>query len=62
METETKLALALAMTEAAVRDMAEAGLSHQEIAIGLAFYVNEQAGLAMPTPEAATQFKQSLTR
>lgn len=55
-----QMALALSMTEAAVQDMAEAGLPPQQIAIALAWHMRKQAEIAMPTKEAAEVFIQGL--
>lgn len=62
MTDEAKLALALSMAEKAVQDMAEAGLTHQQIAIGLAWHMRQQVKLAMPTQETADAFRLSLAR
>ena len=58
--TRTALATALSMAEIAVADMIGAGLTPQQIAIGLAWQVNDLTERAMPTPEAAMEFKLSL--
>lgn len=63
MTTETdeqRLALALTMAETAVQDMAAAGLTHMQIAIGLAWHLRQQARLAMPTDAASEAFLASL--
>ena len=59
-EADRRLSLAMSMAEAAVQDMAEAGLSHQDIAIGLAWHVRKQVRLAMPTEETRTLFVETL--
>jgi hypothetical protein len=59
-DIERRLTLALSMAEAAVQDMAEAGLSHQDIAIGLAWHVRKQVKMAMPTEETRELFTASL--
>ena len=48
-EQENKLLRAMTMTEVTVQDMAESGLTPQDIAIGLAFHLKKQVDLAMPT-------------
>lgn len=46
----------LAMAEMAAQDMAEAGLNHIEIAVGLMSEVHRQVGLAIPNPTLAAEF------
>ena len=60
MTDEAKLTRAMAIAEVAVQQMAEEGIGSMQRAIGLAFHMQEQAELAMPTPETAAQFKMSL--
>lgn len=60
MTDEEALQLAMAMVEACVQDMAEKGLTAQHRAIGLAFHMQRQAEIAMPTPETAAAFKAAL--
>lgn len=62
MTDEQKLAKAMAIAEAAVQDMAELGISPMQSAIGLAFHMQRQAELAMPTKEAAMAFKTSIAQ
>lgn len=54
------LAKAMAHVETAVQDMAELGFTPQQRAIALAFHMNRQAEIAMPTEGTAALFKQSL--
>lgn len=54
------LARALAIAEVAVQQMAEEGIPPQARAIGLAWHMQAQADLAMPSPETAAAFKLSL--
>lgn len=60
MTEEEKLARAMAIAETAVQQMAEEGLESRHRAIGLAFHMQRQAELAMPTPETIAAFKASL--
>jgi hypothetical protein len=55
-----KLARAMAIVEVAVQTMAEEGLSPVARAIGLAFHMNAQADLAMPTSDTRALFKLGL--
>ena len=60
MATKEQFARAMAIAEAAVQDMAAEGLDAQARAIGLAYHMQRQAELAMPTKETAAAFKASL--
>lgn len=54
-----KLMKAMAIVEVAVQEMADAGIDAQQRAIGLAFHMQQQVEIAMPTPETAS-FKLTL--
>ena len=54
------LAKAMAIAETAVQDMADAGIGPTQRAIGLAFHMQRQAELAMPTTDKAMAFKASI--
>jgi len=54
------LVTAQIMAECAVADMTEAGLTAQEIAIALAFQLNDQVEKAMPTEATRIALKLSL--
>lgn len=55
-----KLARAMAIVEVAVQQMAGEGIGPTHRAIGLAFHMQAQAEMAMPTPETAAAFKLSI--
>lgn len=55
-----KLAQAMAIAEVAVQDMADLDINPMQRAIALAFHMQAQAELAMPTAEAARAFKSSI--
>ena len=55
-----KLQKAMAIAEVAVQEMAEMGIGPMQRAIGLAFHMQAQAEMAMPTPETAMAFKTSI--
>ena len=59
-DDETAIATALSMVEVAVADMAATGLPPMQIAVALAWHLNAQVDLAMPTEETARMFKRSL--
>jgi hypothetical protein len=60
MTDEESLARAMAIAEVAVQQMAEEGIEPMQRAIGLAFHMNAQADIAMPTPETAKAFRAAL--
>jgi acyl-CoA thioesterase FadM len=60
MTDEQKLARAMAIAEVAVQQMAEEGIEPMVRAIGLAFHMQRQAEIAMPTRDAAAAFKVSI--
>ncbi|MEY1555347.1 hypothetical protein AB3Y40_06895 [Yoonia sp. R2331] len=60
MNDEQSLTRAMAITEVAVQQMAEEGIKPMHRAIGLAFHMQAQAELAMPSPETAAAFKASI--
>jgi hypothetical protein len=60
MTHDPKLARAMAIVEAAVQTMAAEGISPLQRAIGLAWHMNTQIDIAMPTPETALMFKERL--
>jgi hypothetical protein len=61
MDADTaKLARAMAIVEVAVQQMAEEGIDATARAIGLAFHMQAQAELAMPTPETALLFRMGI--
>lgn len=60
MTDDAALTKAMSLAEIAVADMAAEGLTPQQIAIGLAFQLNEQVRQAMPTEATALAFKLSL--
>ena len=51
------IVLARAMTETAVLAMIKSGLCPMQIAIALAWHLNNQVDLAMPSTEAASKCK-----
>ena len=51
------IVLARIMTETAVQAMIKSGLSPMQIAIALAWHLNNQVDLAMPSTEAASKCK-----
>ena len=57
---QERLARAMAIAEVAVQQMAEEGISPMERAIGLAFHMQAQVDLAMPTDATRDVFKRSL--
>ena len=58
--TDDALNKALAIAECAVQEMAEIGIDPMQRAIALAWHMQRQAELAMPTEETAQAFKMSL--
>jgi hypothetical protein len=60
MNDREQLARALAMVEAAVQDMADAGLNPHQRAVALAFHMKRQVDLWASTPGAAAAIKVSL--
>lgn len=60
MPEEQHLMRAMAIAETAVQQMAEEGIEPMQRAIGLAFHMQQQVDLAMPTDETALAFKLSL--
>jgi hypothetical protein len=54
---DPKVVLARSMTGAAVQAMAKSGLSPMQIAIGLAWHINSQVDLVMPSAESAATCK-----
>ena len=60
MTNEENLARAMAIVEVAVQQMAEEGIPPQARAIGLAFHMQAQVDLVMPTPATRAAFKLSL--
>ena len=61
MTDEQKIARAMSIVEAAVQDMADEGLNPMHRAVALAFHMNAQVDLAIPTKPEAQMFKASLT-
>ena len=60
MMTDDAMSKALAIAECAVQEMAEIGIDPMQRAIALAWHMQRQADLAMPTEETAQAFKMSL--
>jgi hypothetical protein len=60
MESKERLSKAMSMAEVAAADMREAGLSPQEICIGLAAELHRQASLAMPYEKTRRMWLESL--
>jgi len=60
MDTKDKLARAMAIAEVAVQTMAEEGIGPLHRAIGLAFHMQMQVEMAMPTAASALAFKAAL--
>ena len=58
--TDDAMSKALAIAECAVQEMAELGIDPMQRAIALAWHMQRQADLAMPTEETAQAFKMSL--
>lgn len=58
--TDDAMSKALAIAECAVQEMAELGIDPMKRAIALAWHMQRQAELAMPTAETAQAFKMSL--
>ena len=58
--TDDAMSIALAIAECAVQEMAELGIDPMQRAIALAWHMQRQADLAMPTEETAQAFKMSL--
>ena len=58
--TDDTTSKALAIAECAVQEMAELGIDPMKRAIALAWHMQRQADLAMPTEETAQAFKMSL--
>ena len=58
--TDDAMSKALAIAECAVQEMAELGIDPMKRAIALAWHMQRQAELAMPTEETAQAFKMSL--
>jgi len=58
--TDDAMSKALAIAECAVQEMAELGIDPMKRAIALAWHMQRQAELAMPTEETARAFKMSL--
>ena len=58
--TDDAMSKALAIAECAVQEMAELGIDPMKRAIALAWHMQRQADLAMPTEETAQAFKKSL--
>jgi len=58
--TDDAMSKALAIAECAVQEMAELGIDPMQRAIALAWHMQRQAELAMPTEETAQAFKMSL--
>ena len=58
--TDDGMSKALAIAECAVQEMAELGIDPMQRAIALAWHMQRQADLAMPTEETAQAFKMSL--
>ena len=58
--TTEALAKAMTTVEMCVQDLAEAGLTPMQIAVGLAFHMNRQAELAIPYPAQCLMWKTAL--
>lgn len=62
-ETERQNVLrALAMVEACVQDMAEAGLSDVNMASALAYHMHKRIALALPDPDLRSVWLASATK
>jgi hypothetical protein len=60
MTDEEKLAKAMSIVEVAVQEMAELDIGPIQRAIGLAWHMNAQVEMAMPTKDTADRFKAGL--